>query len=192
MGAASVSGALVAGVDEAGRGALAGPLYVAAVILPADFRHPLLRDSKTLTPHQRAEMASLLREAALAYAIIEVSVDEIERYNVLRATLRGMARAVEALPLKPTLVRIDGRHAPSLQGYRTEAHVNGDAIWPEIAAASILAKTARDACMINLHSQYPHYCWDQNKGYPTIQHREALRLYGPSRHHRPSFLKKIL
>lgn len=192
MGAASVSGEMVAGVDEAGRGALAGPLYVASVILPQDFHHPLLRDSKTLTSGQRAEMACLIQEVAIAYAIVEVSLEEIDRLNVLRATLLGMARAVEALPVRPSLVRIDGPHAPPLGGYRMETHVDGDALWPEIAAASILAKTARDACMENLHQRYPQYHWAQNKGYPTSQHREALRLYGPSPYHRRSFLKRLL
>ncbi len=192
MGATSVSSELVAGVDEAGRGALAGPLYVASVILPAEFRHPLLRDSKTLTPGQRAEMARLIQEVAIACAIVEVSVEEIERFNILRATLLGMARAVEALPVRPSLVRVDGPHAPLLQGYRIEPHVDGDATWPEIAAASILAKTARDACMVKLHQQYPQYQWAQNKGYPTTPHREALRLYGPSPYHRRSFLRKLL
>ena len=192
MGAACISDKLVAGVDEAGRGALAGPLYVASVILPAEYRHPLLRDSKTLTPGQRAEMARLIQGVAIACVIVEVSVEEIERLNILRATLLGMARAVKALPVSPSLVRIDGPHAPPLQGYRIETHVDGDALWPEIAAASILAKTARDACMENLHRQYPQYHWAQNKGYPTSQHREALRLYGPSPYHRHSFLRRIL
>ena len=191
MGAASVSGELVAGVDEAGRGALAGPLYVASVILPEEFHHPLLRDSKTLSPGQRAEIARLIQEVAIAFAIVEVPVEEIEQLNILRATLLGMARAVKALPVRPSLVRIDGPHAPPLQGYRMETYVDGDALWPEIAAASILAKTARDTCMTNLHHHYPHYQWAQNKGYPTSQHREALRLYGPSPYHRPSFLKRL-
>ncbi len=191
MGTAFVSNGLVAGVDEAGRGALAGPLYVAAVILPSGFRHPLLRDSKVLTPAQREEMASHLREVALAYAVVEVPVAEIERLNVLRATLWGMARAVKTLSIRPSLVRIDGPHAPPLPGYRIETHVDGDATWPEIAAASILAKTSRDACLLALHQQYPQYHWAQNKGYPTLQHRQALQQYGPSPYHRHSFLKKL-
>ncbi len=191
MGEPTLSDELSAGVDEAGRGALAGPLYVAAVILPPAFHHPLLRDSKTLTPTQREEIAALLRKVALAYAIAEVSVEEIDRLNVLRATLTGMVRTLRSLPLRPTIVRIDGPHAPPLPGYRIETHIDGDATWPEIAAASILAKTARDAHLRALHEEYPHYHWAQNKGYPTPQHKKALQAYGPSPLHRRSFLRKL-
>lgn len=187
----TLSDELSAGVDEAGRGALAGPLYVAAVILPPAFHHRLLRDSKTLTPTQRQEIAALLRKVALAYTIVEVSVEEVDRLNVLRATLTGMARAVSSLPLRPTIVRVDGSHAPTLPGYRVETHVDGDATWPEIAAASILAKTARDAHLEALHEKYPHYHWAQNKGYPTPQHKKALQTYGPSPLHRHTFLRKL-
>jgi ribonuclease HII len=191
MGTAFAEGDLSAGVDEAGRGALAGPLYVAAVILPMGFRHPLLRDSKTLNPIQREEIALLIQEASVAYAIVEVPVEVIERLNVLRATLWGMAQAIERLPMRPALVRIDGLHAPPLSGYRIETHIKGDGLYPEIAAASILAKTARDARLRELHQHYPHYHWAQNKGYPTPQHKEAIRKHGPSPLHRPSFLRKL-
>jgi len=191
MDKATLSGTLSAGVDEAGRGALAGPLYVAAVILPPAFHHPLLRDSKTLTPTHREEMAALLKKIALAYTIIEVSVEAIDRLNVLRATLLGMAQAVTSLAIRPAIVRIDGPHAPPLPGYRVETHIDGDATWPEIAAASILAKTARDAHLALLHAEYPHYHWAQNKGYPTSQHKKALQAYGPSPLHRRTFLRKL-
>ena len=191
MGTAFARGDLSAGVDEAGRGALAGPLYVAAVILPMGFRHPLLRDSKTLNPTQREEIALLIQEASVAYAIVEVPVEVIERLNVLRATLWGMAQAIERLPVRPALVRIDGPYAPPLSGYRIGTHIKGDAQYPEIAAASILAKTARDARLRELHQHYPHYHWSQNKGYPTPQHMEAIRKHGPSPLHRPSFLRKL-
>jgi ribonuclease HII len=191
MGTAFAGGDLSAGVDEAGRGALAGPLYVAAVILPAGFRHPLLRDSKTLNPTQREEIALLIQEASVAYVIVEVPVEVIERLNVLRATLWGMAQAIERLPVRPALVHIDGPYAPPLSGYRIETHIKGDTLYPEIAAASILAKTARDARLRELHQHYPHYHWAQNKGYPTPQHKEAIRKHGPSPLHRPSFLRKL-
>jgi ribonuclease HII len=134
-------------------------------------------------------MADIIKEVALAFSLVEVSVEQIDRLNVLRATLWGMAEAIRHLPLRPQRVRIDGPHAPSLPSYVVETHIKGDARWPEIAAASILAKTARDAHLERLHEAYPLYGWVENKGYPTPQHRQALAKYGPSPCHRRSFLR---
>lgn len=177
---------LSCGVDEAGRGPLAGPVFAAAVILDPARGVQGLRDSKKLSPGRREGLALLIRERALAWAIASADVEEIDRLNVLQATLLAMRRAVEGLCVTPRQVLVDGLHCPSL-AVPARAIVNGDSRVPEIAAASILAKTARDAFMLELHRQYPHYGFDRHKGYPTAGHVAALRMHGVSAVHRKSF-----
>lgn len=176
----------VAGVDEAGRGPLAGPVFAAAVIL--DPARPILglRDSKVLSPVRREQLAAEIRERALAWSVASASVEEIDAINILQATLLAMRRAVERLAVAPDLARIDGNRAPILR-CAVETLVKGDALDPAISAASILAKTDRDAEMERLHSDYPHYGFDQHKGYPSPLHLELLRAHGPCPAHRRSF-----
>lgn len=177
---------IVCGVDEAGRGPLAGPVYAAAVIL--DPRRPIegLRDSKKLTEARRDELAPLIREHALAWAVAECSCEEIDSINILQATMLAMRRAVEALHTAPTLALIDGNRCPQMD-VRAHAIVEGDDKVNAISAASILAKTARDAALVRLHAMYPQYGFDQHKGYGTPLHLERLRAHGPSPAHRRSF-----
>ncbi len=177
---------IVCGVDEAGRGPLAGPVYAAAVIL--DPRRPIdgLRDSKKLSEARRDELAPQIREYAIAWAICQASCEEIDTLNILHATMLAMRRAVEALQTIPTLALIDGNRCPPM-AIRAHAVIEGDDKCHAISAASILAKTARDAELVRLHAQYPQYCFDQHKGYSTALHLERLRLHGPSPVHRRSF-----
>jgi len=177
---------IVCGVDEAGRGPLAGPVFAAAVIL--DPRRPIegLRDSKKLTEARRDELAPQIREHALAWAIAECSCEEIDSINILQATMLAMRRAVEALHTVPTLALIDGNRCPQMD-VRAHAIVEGDDKVNAISAASILAKTARDAALVRLHGLYPQYGFDQHKGYGTPLHLERLRAHGPSPAHRRSF-----
>jgi ribonuclease HII len=179
---------IVCGVDEAGRGPLAGPVYAAAVIL--DPKRPIdgLRDSKKLTEARRDELAPLIREQALAWAVAECSHHEIDTLNILQATMLAMRRAVEQLGLMPTIALIDGNRCPQLPvAIRAHAVVEGDDKVHAISAASILAKTARDAALVALHDAYPQYAFDQHKGYGTALHLERLRLHGPCPVHRRSF-----
>ncbi|TFW32966.1 ribonuclease HII [Massilia horti] len=177
---------IVCGVDEAGRGPLAGPVYAAAVIL--DPARPIegLRDSKKLSAEQRDELAPQIKESALAWAVAECSHQEIDAINILQATMLAMRRAVEALAMAPTIALIDGNRCPQL-AIRAHAIVEGDDKVFAISAASILAKTARDAALVALHEQYPQYGFDQHKGYSTPLHLERLRLHGPCPIHRRSF-----
>jgi len=177
---------IVCGVDEAGRGPLAGPVYAAAVIL--DPRRPIegLRDSKKLTGARRDELAPIIREQALAWAIAECSHEEIDTINILQATMLAMRRAVEALATLPTIALIDGNRCPALS-IRAHAVVEGDDKVHAISAASILAKTARDAALVRLHEAYPQYAFDQHKGYGTALHLARLREHGPCPVHRRSF-----
>lgn len=179
-------GALVCGVDEAGRGPLAGAVFAAAVIL--DERRPVsgLNDSKKLSAKKREQLTLEIKEKALAWAVARAEVEEIDCINILQASLLAMRRAVESLALKPTEVLVDGNRCPDLT-LPTRAIVRGDASVAQIAAASILAKTARDADMLLLHGTYPHYGFDRHKGYPTADHLEALRCHGVSPIHRRSF-----
>ncbi len=182
----SASGSLICGVDEAGRGPLAGPVYAAAVIL--DDQHPLegLADSKKLSERSRDRLAFLIRERALAWAIASASVEEIDALNILQATLLAMRRAVESIQLRPDEVLVDGTHCPRID-YPTRSVVKGDSTIAAISAASILAKTARDAEMRRLHALYPQYGLDRHKGYPTGAHLIALRKYGITPIYRRSF-----
>jgi ribonuclease HII len=177
---------IVCGVDEAGRGPLAGPVYAAAVIL--DPARPIegLRDSKKLTEARRNVLAPLIREQALAWAVAECSHEEIDTLNILQATMLAMRRAVELLTTLPTIALIDGNRCPQMT-VRAHAIVEGDDKVHAISAASILAKTARDAALVQLHAAYPQYAFDQHKGYSTALHLARLREHGPCPVHRRSF-----
>ncbi len=177
---------LICGVDEAGRGPLAGPVSAAAVILDEANPVPGLNDSKKLTERQREKLAPLIRERAVAWAVAYASVEEIDCLNILQASLLAMKRAVLALSVTPQLVLVDGLYCPQT-GIASQAIVKGDSKVAAIAAASILAKTCRDALMLQLHDQYPHYGFDVHKGYPTALHLAALREHGVSVVHRRSF-----
>lgn len=176
----------VAGVDEAGRGPLAGPVYAAAVILHPDRPIPGLADSKALSPARRDELARRIRDESAAWSIASASVEEIDRLNILHATMLAMRRAVDALAPAPGQVLVDGNRCPSL-AVPARAIVKGDATVAAISAASILAKTARDAEMLVLHASWTVYGFDRHKGYPTADHIQALQRHGPSPHHRRSF-----
>ncbi len=186
-------GERICGVDEAGRGPLAGPVFAAAVILDPSRPIAGLRDSKKLSPAKRDELALVIRRDALAWAIAQCSEGEIDALNILQATMLAMRRAIEGLALTPTLALIDGNRCPVCQ-IRTEAVVKGDDKVAEISAASILAKTARDAALLDMHRQYPQYAFDQHKGYPTALHLERLRQHGVSPLHRRSYapVRKLL
>ena len=177
---------IICGVDEAGRGPLAGPVFAAAVIL--DVSRPIagLRDSKKLTEAKRDMLAPLIKAHALAWAIAEASEEEIDKLNILQASLLAMRRAVEALSTVPTLALIDGNRCPVMR-IQSIAVVGGDDKVDAISAASILAKTARDAALVTLHARYPQYRFDQHKGYGTALHLERLREHGASPVHRRSF-----
>ena len=177
---------IICGVDEAGRGPLAGPVFAAAVIL--DISRPIegLRDSKKLTEAKRDMLAPLIKQHALAWAIAEASEEEIDQLNILQASMLAMRRAVEALSTVPTLALIDGNRCPVMK-IQSIAIIGGDDKVDAISAASILAKTARDAALVTLHERYPQYCFDQHKGYGTALHLERLRAHGPSPVHRRTF-----
>lgn len=184
---------LVCGVDEAGRGPLAGPVYAAAVILDPDVAIAGLADSKTLSAPRRQELAVQIRRHALAWGVASASVAEIDAINILQASLLAMRRAVEQLRLAPAEVLVDGKHCPVI-AYPARAIVGGDSQIAAISAASILAKTARDAEMLRLHQLYPNYGLDRHKGYPTAAHLAALRQHGVSEIHRRSYapVRKLL
>ena len=177
---------LVAGVDEAGRGPLAGPVVIAAVILPADHGLQGLDDSKRLNAGMRNSLFPQIKERAVSHAIIVMDVAEIERLNILRATLSGMRKAVLALDPAPELTLVDGNRAPELD-CKVRTIIEGDHWVPAISAASILAKVTRDEIMMQWHREYPEYGFDHNKGYPTPQHLEVLKRIGPCPIHRKTF-----
>lgn len=176
----------IAGIDEVGRGCLAGPVYAAAVILPEQFQLPGLADSKALNAAQRERLSPLIQQHALAWALGTASVAEIDALNILQATLLAMRRAVAALPLQPQHCRVDGNQDPRL-GIATQLVIGGDSQYTEIMAASILAKVARDAHMQQLDAAHPGYGLARHKGYGTAQHLAALRALGPCAAHRMSF-----
>ncbi|MBQ3917720.1 MAG: ribonuclease HII, partial [Bacteroidales bacterium] len=167
-----------AGCDEAGRGPLAGPVYAAAVILPADFHHPLLNDSKQMTEKARETLRPIIEKEAVAWAVEAVSAAEIDEINILNASIAGMQRAVLKLAVRPQFLLIDGNRFKPLQDIPYKTVVHGDATFASIAAASVLAKTYRDEFMRNLALRYPEYGWDRNMGYPTKEHIEAIRQFG--------------
>ncbi|MGB6007884.1 ribonuclease HII [Castellaniella sp.] len=177
----------IAGVDEAGRGPLAGPVFAAAVILDPDRPIAGLADSKKLSARRREILAAQIRERALAWAVAQADVETIDRLNILRATLLAMRQACDALARPPQLILVDGNRLPTGLPCPARAVIGGDALEPAISAASILAKTARDACCLALHAQYPHYAFDQHKGYGTALHLERLVQFGPCPAHRRSF-----
>lgn len=180
-------GCLEAGCDEAGRGCLAGPVFAAAVILPDDFSHPFLNDSKQLTERRRMQLRPIIMEQAVAWAVARVDAEEIDRINILNASIAAMHRALDALTVRPGAVIVDGNRFKPYGALPCTTVVKGDGRFANIAAASVLAKTERDLFMERAHLDYPQYCWDVNKGYPTAAHRAAIAAYGPSPLHRMSF-----
>jgi len=178
---------LEAGCDEAGRGCLAGPVFAAAVILDADKRISGLDDSKKLSERDRLALKEEIEEKALCFGVASLSNEEIDQVNILKASFFAMHRALDRLEPKPGLLLIDGNRFTPYQSTPYRCEIKGDGRFQSIAAASILAKTYRDAFMENLHLQFPHYGWLQNKGYPTKAHRLAIRQYGPCAYHRMSF-----
>lgn len=180
-------GLVEAGCDEAGRGCLAGAVYAAAVILPADYENELLNDSKKLTEKQRYRLREMVEHDALAWAVGVVTPEEIDRINILNASFLAMHRAVDQLTLRPQHLLIDGNRFNPYPGIPHTTVVKGDGKYLSVAAASILAKTYRDDYMNRLHEEYPQYDWAGNKGYPTKKHREAIKRYGPTPYHRISF-----
>ena len=176
-----------AGCDEAGRGCYAGPVFAAAVILPGDFYHPTINDSKQLTAEQREELKVVIKENAIAYAVAMVDNDEIDQINILRASFKAMHLALDKLRKRPYFVLVDGNRFTPYKKLKHECIIGGDGIYASIAAASILAKTHRDAYMKQLHREFPQYNWKQNKGYGTEEHRKAIEAHGICKYHRKSF-----
>lgn len=180
-------GIIEAGCDEAGRGCLAGPVYAAAVILPPDYHNDLLNDSKQLSEKRRNELRAIIERDAVSWAVGIVDNQEIDQINILNASILAMHRALDQLTVCPQEIIVDGNR---FRPYRDIPHttiVKGDGKYMSIAAASILAKTHRDECMLALHQQYPQYHWDSNKGYPAPVHRQAIRLHGTTPYHRLTF-----
>lgn len=181
------SGLLECGTDEAGRGCLAGPVTAAACILPDDFAHPLLNDSKQLNHNQREELRKLIESSALAWAVAHVSEQEIDQMNILNASITAMHRAIMKLNPMPEFIAVDGNRFKPLYKIPYQCVVKGDAKYQHIAAASILAKTERDRHMTGLDKEYPQYDWRNNKGYPTAKHRAAIAKFGDTPYHRKTF-----
>ncbi|HEX8516920.1 MAG TPA: ribonuclease HII [Bacteroidia bacterium] len=176
-----------AGCDEAGRGCLAGPVFAAAVILPKKFKHSLLNDSKKLNDSQRRELRPIIEASAIAWAVAQVSSEEIDRINILNASFLAMHRAIDQLPVIPESLLIDGNRFKKYKDIPHHCIIEGDGKYMSIAAASILAKTYRDDYMIELHHSFPHYDWFNNKAYATLSHRNAILEHGVTEHHRKSF-----
>lgn len=176
-----------AGCDEAGRGCYAGPVFAAAVILSKNFFHPLLNDSKQLTQYQRNELRIVIENEAVAYSVAQVSNEEIDQINILKASIQAMHLAVNNLKKQPGYLIIDGNYFLPYQYLPHTTIVKGDGLYASIAAASILAKTYRDGHMQQLHQEFPQYNWHCNKGYGTLEHRKAIETHGLCKHHRMSF-----
>lgn len=176
-----------AGCDEAGRGCYAGPVFAAAVVLPKDFYHPVLNDSKQLTATQRNELRTFIEANAKAYAVAMIDNAEIDNINILKASFKAMHEALDKLTTQPGLLLIDGNRFTAYKKIPHHCIIKGDGIYASIAAASILAKTYRDAYMEQLHEEFPHYNWKQNKGYGTLEHRNAISEMGLCKYHRKSF-----
>lgn len=176
-----------AGCDEAGRGCLAGPVFAAAVILPKDFSHPKLDDSKKINEKTRLALRKVIEEKALAYAVASCSPLEIDQMNILNASFEAMHRALSKLKIAPEMILVDGNRFKPYKDVPYECVIKGDGKYLSIAAASILAKTYRDDYMQQIHLQFPHYAWNSNKGYPTKSHRKAIEIHGSCLHHRQSF-----
>ena len=176
-----------AGCDEAGRGCYAGPVFAAAVILPKDFFHPLLNDSKQVKEKDRNFLRTIIEEKALAFAVASIDNNEIDKINILKASFKAMHHAIDQLQIKPELLLVDGNRFVSYQNIKHQCIIKGDSIYANIAAASILAKTYRDAYMNMIHEEFPEYQWNNNKGYGTLQHRKAIEQFGICKYHRKSF-----
>jgi ribonuclease HII len=176
-----------AGLDEAGRGCYAGPVYAAAVILPKDFYHPLLNDSKQLKEKQRDLLRPIIEKESIAYAVAWVENAEIDKINILQASYKSMHIALDSLPIVPGFLLIDGNRFKPYKTLKHQCIIKGDGKYASIAAASILAKTYRDAFMKKAHYLFPHYSWDKNKGYGTALHRKAIEEHGLCHLHRKSF-----
>lgn len=176
-----------AGIDEAGRGCLAGPVTAAAVVMPPNCNLGTLDDSKKLSKEQRFELRPIIEKEALAYSVVHISHRVIDEINILRATFKAMHQCVDELSIRPDLLLIDGNRFPAYLGIIHQCIVKGDAKYQSIAAASILAKTYRDEYMEKLHRKHPQYDWISNKGYPTNKHRSAIKEFGPTKYHRTSF-----
>ena len=178
---------LECGTDEAGRGCLSGPVTAAAVILPEDFSHPFLTDSKQLSEKKRFELREIIQREAISFKVIHVMMEEIDSINILNASILAMHRAIDGLTEKPKFIAVDGNRFKPYKKIPFECVVKGDGKYLHIAAASILAKTYRDEYMEQLHAEHPQYNWKKNKGYPTKEHRQAIREFGPTPYHRMSF-----
>ena len=178
---------LECGTDEAGRGCLAGPVTAAAVILPNNFKHPFLTDSKQLSEKKRLQLKQIIEREAICFKVVHVMMDEIDRINILNASILGMHRAIEGLSCAPDFIAVDGNRFKPFGKTPFECVVKGDGKFLHIAAASILAKTYRDEYMTTLNERFPQYNWKQNKGYPTKEHREAIQNHGSNIFHRKTF-----
>ncbi len=178
---------LVAGVDEAGRGPLAGPVYAAAVILPRGFDHPWLDDSKKLSEKKRNTLREIIEKEAIAWAVASVDNEEIDKINILNAAIKAMHKALGKLSVSPEMILVDGNRFKPFGDIPYKTVVGGDATYASIAAASILAKTHRDEYMMKIHEEFPQYNWARNKGYGTREHRQAVLKYGLSPYHRRRF-----
>jgi len=178
---------LECGTDEAGRGCLAGPVTAAAVLLPNDFHHPDLNDSKQLTERKREMLRPIIEKEAISYKVTHVFMDEIEKLNILHASIAGMRRSILSLNPTPEFILVDGNKFTAIPTIPHECIVKGDGKYVNIAAASILAKTHRDEYMLKIHEEFPIYSWNKNKGYPTKAHREAIAQHGATKYHRMGF-----
>lgn len=176
-----------AGCDEAGRGCLAGSVFAAAVILPPDFHHPLLNDSKQMSARNRDTLRAIIERESVAWAVAEIPAGRIDEINILNASFEGMNTAIRQLSVAPQFIAVDGNRFRTQLTLPYACIVKGDGKYADIAAASVLAKTHRDEYMMRLHEEYPQYSWDRNKGYPTREHRLAIRRYGLTPYHRLSF-----
>ncbi len=176
-----------AGLDEVGRGCFAGPVYAAAVILPKDFYHPLLNDSKQLTKEEREQLRPVIEKESIAYSIASVNNDEIDRINILQASYKAMHLALNRLKSNPDILLVDGNRFKPYKKMPHHCIIKGDGMYASIAAASVLAKTYRDDYMVKLHRKHKVYCWHNNKGYGTPEHRDAIKEYGLCNYHRRTF-----
>ncbi len=175
------------GCDEAGRGCMAGAVFAGAVILPKNFNHKYLNDSKKLTQKQRLEIEPIIKNESLSWAVSNVEVQEIDKINILNSSIKAMNLSIEKLKIRPLFLIIDGNRFNTYLDIPFKCIIKGDSLYKSIAAASILAKTARDRYMIELHNEYPEYNWINNMGYATLEHRNAIMKYGLSKYHRKSF-----
>ncbi len=176
-----------AGLDEAGRGCYAGPVFAAAVILPKNFHRPFLNDSKQMTEKDRYNLRPIIEAEAIAFAVAQVGNEEIDRINILQASFKAMHLAIDDLKVLPELLLVDGNRFKPYPSIQHQCIVKGDSLYTSIAAASVLAKTYRDDYIVKMHEDYPHYGWNKNKGYGTLHHRKAIAEHGLCEHHRKSY-----